>query len=185
MVHVDVFPYSRNKRRHLVGLCDWHTSCVSEVRKVQCTLVQALRLYTGRTAHRGSRGIALLFLDHCTRSWWVVSSTPRPLFTPGKDPVPIVQEAGWAPGPVWTGAENLAPTGIWSLDRPAHSSVAILTELPGPQLHARYRGKSIIRDTERGIRDICPVLFAKISASQCILLVQKLTKLSSECFHCH
>jgi len=31
---------------------------------------------------------------------------------PGKDPVPIVQEAGWAPGPVWTGAENLALTGI-------------------------------------------------------------------------
>ena len=29
------------------------------------------------------------------------------VFTPGKDPVPIVQEAGWAPGPVWTGAENL------------------------------------------------------------------------------
>jgi hypothetical protein len=24
-------------------------------------------------------------------------------------PVPIEQEAGWAPGPVWTGAENLAP----------------------------------------------------------------------------
>jgi len=31
--------------------------------KVQCTLVQALRLCTGRTAHRGSRGIALLFHD--------------------------------------------------------------------------------------------------------------------------
>jgi len=46
---------------------------------------------------------------------------PRPLFTPGKDPVPIVQEAGWAQGPVWTGAEDLAPTGIRSLDRPAHS----------------------------------------------------------------
>ena len=28
---------------------------------------------------------------------------------PVKDPVPIVQEAGWATGPVWTGAENLAP----------------------------------------------------------------------------
>ena len=27
----------------------------------------------------------------------MVSSTPRPCFTPGKDPVPIVQEAGWAP----------------------------------------------------------------------------------------
>ena len=34
---------------------------------------------------------------------------PRPLFTPGKDPVRIVQEVGWAPGPVWTGAENIAP----------------------------------------------------------------------------
>jgi hypothetical protein len=29
--------------------------------KVQCTLVQTLRLCTGRTAHRGSRGIALLY----------------------------------------------------------------------------------------------------------------------------
>jgi len=37
-------------------------------------------------------------------------STPRQgFFTPGKDPVRIVQEAGWAPGPVWTGAEYLAP----------------------------------------------------------------------------
>ena len=35
---------------------------------------------------------------------------PQLLFTLGKDPVPIVQEAEWAPGPVWTGAENLAPT---------------------------------------------------------------------------
>jgi hypothetical protein len=29
--------------------------------KVKCTLVQELRLCTGRTAHRGSRGIALLY----------------------------------------------------------------------------------------------------------------------------
>ena len=36
----------------------------------------------------------------------------RPLFTPGKDPVPIVQEAGLAPGPVWTGTEYLAPPGF-------------------------------------------------------------------------
>jgi hypothetical protein len=34
---------------------------------------------------------------------------PRPLFTPGKDPVSIVQETEWALGPVWSGAENLAP----------------------------------------------------------------------------
>ena len=88
---------------------------------VKCTLVQALRLCTCRTAHRGSRGIALPFHDHGTRRGRGVSVTPRPLFTPGKDPVPIVQKAGWAPWPVWTGAENLATTGIRSPDRPARS----------------------------------------------------------------
>ena len=36
-------------------------------KKVKCTLVHALRLYTGRTAHRGSGDIVLLFLDHGTR----------------------------------------------------------------------------------------------------------------------
>jgi len=35
--------------------------------KVKCILVQALTLCTGRTAHRGSGGIALPFLDHGTR----------------------------------------------------------------------------------------------------------------------
>ena len=35
--------------------------------KVKCTLAQALRPCTGHTAHRGSRGIALLFLYHGTR----------------------------------------------------------------------------------------------------------------------
>jgi len=44
------------------------TGCLLQIRvKLKCTLVQALRLSTGRTAHRGSRGIALLFLDHDTR----------------------------------------------------------------------------------------------------------------------
>jgi hypothetical protein len=34
---------------------------------------------------------------------------------------PKKEEAGWTPGPVWTGAENLAPTGIRSPDPPARS----------------------------------------------------------------
>jgi hypothetical protein len=46
--------------------------------------------------------------------------SPASLF-PEKDPVPIVQEAEWASEPVWTSAENLAPTGIRSPDRPARS----------------------------------------------------------------
>ena len=89
--------------------------------KVKCTLVQALRLCTGCTAHRGSRGIALPFHDHGTRSGLGVTVMPRPPSTPGKDPVPTVQEAGWAPGPEWTGAENLSPTRIPSPDCPARS----------------------------------------------------------------
>jgi len=102
--------------------------------KIKCTLVKALRLCTGRTAHRGNRGIALLFLDHGTRRGWGVSATPRPLLTPGKDPVHIVQEAGWAPRPVWTGAENLASTGIRSPDRPARSQSLYRLNYPGPPL---------------------------------------------------
>jgi len=52
------------------------------------------------------RSIALLFHDRGTRRWWVVSVTPRPHVTPGKDPVPILQEAGWASGPVWMGGKS-------------------------------------------------------------------------------
>jgi hypothetical protein len=45
----------------------------------------------------GERCIALLFLDLGAKSGgW---SAPRPgRFTPGKDPVPILQVAGWASG---------------------------------------------------------------------------------------
>jgi hypothetical protein len=61
-----------------------------------------------------------------------VWSAPRPgRFTPGKDPVPIVQESGLAPRPIWTCAKNLAPTGIWSPDRPAHSQSLYRLRYPG------------------------------------------------------
>ena len=113
-----------------------------KVKILKCTLVQALSLCTVRTAHRGSRGIALLFHDHGTRRGWVVSVTPRPLFTPGKDPVPIVQEAGWAPRPVWTVAENLADTGIRSPDRPARSQSLNRLSYPGPQKRHRWQYKT-------------------------------------------
>jgi len=42
-------------------------------------------------------------------------------FIPGKDPLPILQEAWWTRGPIWTGAENLTPTGIRYPVRPARS----------------------------------------------------------------
>ena len=46
----------------------------------------------------------------------MVNATPRQLYPRGRDPVPSIQEAGWASGPVWTSAENLVPIGIWSPD---------------------------------------------------------------------
>jgi hypothetical protein len=78
--------------------------------------------------HVGPSGIALLILNLGGGGW----SAPRlGRFTSGKDPVPIVQEAGLVPGPVWKCAKNIAPTGIFyrSPDRPAHSQ-----SLLGPQI---------------------------------------------------
>ena len=69
---------------------------------------------------RGSGGIVTLSLTSVLdgRGWL----TKRPgRFSPGKDPVSIVYEAGWAPGPVWTVAKNLAPHPDSIPDRPAYS----------------------------------------------------------------
>jgi len=41
--------------------------CYAVKKKGKCTLVQTLRLCTGRTAYRESRGIVLLFHNHDTR----------------------------------------------------------------------------------------------------------------------
>ena len=87
-------------------------------------------------AQRVSRGITLLFHDRGTRWGWVVSRTPRPHFTPGKDQVPILQEAGWAPGPVWTGGKSrphrdsipdrpARSQSLYRLSNPAHNSTSI------------------------------------------------------------
>ena len=60
-------------------------------------------------------------------------STARPgRFTPGKEPVPIVQEAGWSPEAVWTGVENLSRTGIRSPDRPARKQSLYRLSYTGP-----------------------------------------------------
>jgi hypothetical protein len=76
--------------------------------------------YTPGVAQWVGRGIALLFHDRGTRRWRVVSSTPLPHFTVGKDPVSIVQEAVWAPGPVWTSGKS-RPHRDSIPDRPARS----------------------------------------------------------------
>ena len=70
---------------------------------VKFTLDQATKAYRGEWKYSS----ALPLTSALDGGAWL---TPRPCrFNSGKDPVVIVQEAGWAPGPVWTGAENLAP----------------------------------------------------------------------------
>jgi hypothetical protein len=73
-------------------------------------------------AHRGSRRIKRLsFISALDGGGW---STPGPgRFTSGKEPVPIVQETGWVPGPVWTGVKYLAHTGIRAPDRADRSEL--------------------------------------------------------------
>ena len=75
-------------------------------------------------------------------------------FTPGKDPVPIVYETGRAPGPVWTGAENLAPTGIRSPDRPARSESLYRLLYPGPRMDCK---KKTMYRRINSTKDRCPV----------------------------
>jgi len=91
-----------------------------ELLKLQCK-GKGIRYRPG-VAQRVGRGIALLFHDRGTRRGLVVSSTPWPHFTPGKDPVPILQEARWAPGPVWMGG-NSCPHRDSIPDRPACSQL--------------------------------------------------------------
>ena len=60
-----------------------------EYSKEKCNFVQALRSCTGRTTHRGSRGIALLFLDHGTRRGEGSASHPGRSLLPGKTRYPL------------------------------------------------------------------------------------------------
>jgi hypothetical protein len=48
---------------------------------------------------------------------WTVNTMPRPLNLRETDLVPIVQEARWASGLVWTGPENFALPGyeLWTV----------------------------------------------------------------------
>jgi hypothetical protein len=88
---------------------------------------------TGHEGPEGGRGIDLLLLDLGARRGWVVNTTPLPVY-PGKHPVPLVQEAGWAPWPLSTCVKNLASTGIRSPDSPARSETLY---------RLRYRGSQI------------------------------------------
>ena len=92
-------------------------------------------------AQRVGKGVALLFHDRGTRRGWVVSSTLQPHFTPGKDPLPILQEAEWAPGPFWRCGKSRSHRNSIP-DRPAHSQSLYQLSYPAHEvskLHTKIR----------------------------------------------
>ena len=89
---------------------------------VKLSIVNVSPYYRPWRPLRESTGIALLFFVNVGTLDGGGGQRHAPVaFTPGKDLVPIVQEAGWALEQVWIGAENLAPIGIRSPDLPARS----------------------------------------------------------------
>jgi hypothetical protein len=91
-----------------------------QCKRVKFNLVQALRLCTGHTARRGSRGLALPFFDHGTRRGWMVSVTPpgRSL-PPRKTRYPLYIGLGGPQGRSGQVRKISPPTGIRSPDGPA------------------------------------------------------------------
>jgi len=90
--------------------------------KVKCILVQALRFCTGRTAHKGSKGIALLFFDHGTRRGVRGQIHAPASLCPRERPCTYCT-GGWVrPRPGLDGfGKSRPPTGIRSPDCPARS----------------------------------------------------------------
>ena len=75
------------------------------------------------------------FFNLGARCCWVVNATPQSIYPRERDTLPIVQDAGWAPGQFWTGVENLATTGLRSPYRPARSESLHRLSYPGPHLN--------------------------------------------------
>jgi len=59
----------------------------------------------------------------------------------------IVQKAGWAQGPVWTGTENLAPIGV--NPRPLqHSKSLYRLSSPGPRFRKSIGWVGLLKENE-------------------------------------
>jgi hypothetical protein len=84
-------------------------------------------------AHRGSKVELNSFFNFGARWGRMANSMQRPLYLQERDPVLIVQEARWASGPVWAGAETLVLTGTRAPHRPARSESLYRLRYPGPQ----------------------------------------------------
>jgi hypothetical protein len=87
-------------------------------------------------AYRGSGGAAPFILNLRTRLRLVVYFTPLPFKTREGPPLPVEEQAGWAPEPVWTiwkREQSLALSGIRMPSLPVRVLVSVpltLSRLP-------------------------------------------------------
>ena len=101
--------------------CDWQFSHIKV--KVKWTR------YRPCVAQWVGRGIALLFRDRYTRRGWVVSSTPRPHFTPVKNRYPFYRRMGGPQGgksrPHWHSIPDLPASSqsLYRLSYPGHQFI--------------------------------------------------------------
>jgi hypothetical protein len=73
--------------------------------------IKAVQLHA-QQAYGGGPDIALTIHYPGARRGWVVSATPRLLYSWQRDAATIVQEAGWASWPICMGLENLPKTRV-------------------------------------------------------------------------
>jgi hypothetical protein len=66
---------------------------------------------------------------------WVVNTTPWPLYRRERPGTHCTGRSMGPPGPVWTGAEKLAPNGIRSSNRPAPSESLYRLLYPSARTH--------------------------------------------------
>jgi len=86
---------------------------------------------TGRTAHRGRRGIALFFLDDGTRRGEGSASCPGRSSPSGKNRYPLYRRLCGPQGRSGQVRKISPPTGIRSPDRPARSQFLYRLSYPG------------------------------------------------------
>ena len=103
-------------------------------------------------AQRVGRGIALLFRDHGTRRGEWSAARPGRTLPPGKTRYPLYSRLGGPQGRSGR-AENLAPTGIRSPDRPARSQSLYrlsYTHTPSPPIHTYINQNSSVHFRQDG-----------------------------------
>jgi len=110
------------------GLGFYVCVCIVLFKQAKCTVVEALRLCTGRTAHRGSRGIVLLILDLGEDGGEWLTAPPGSITAEKEPRYAFERDAESGLQPVWTiwgRGKYLASAGC------ARSLVSVKTLLPG------------------------------------------------------